>query len=298
MAIKKESLAAIMVRLKLAEDAAKAIELIDAKEEHDLAIPSDLRVYTKTEWDGEGEGKSGVKAAIEAEGKKIGREIAIKDFKKLAGIEIEGKDPEKIVQAFRAKVVADEGLSVDEKVKAAEERAKALKTDLQKAVAERDQFVNKLKDRDADDMLIGLLPKNRDPRFTERQYLTLLRAEIELAEEDGVQVVKRGGQVLKSDKDYRPLAPQAAIADIFTQNKWTADEDPSGQGGGAGAGAAGGRGAGGAGGGAGATPLTGIKSMSQFTTYLSEKQIHPSSEQASKLLAEVRTTNKDFDLTS
>ena len=48
---------------------------------------------------------------------KIGKEIGIKEFKKHVGLEVEGKDYQKVADAFKDKIVSESNISIDEKEK-------------------------------------------------------------------------------------------------------------------------------------------------------------------------------------
>lgn len=75
---------------------------------------------------------------------KIGKEIGIKEFKKHVGLEVEGKDYEKVSEAFKAKIISESNISIDEK-------EKKWKTDLQTL-------------KDANSTLLGDVEKERSLR--------------------------------------------------------------------------------------------------------------------------------------
>ena len=95
------------------EELSRALE--DKKES--ISIESDHVIRTKEEEDT-------FKENIKDEKIKIGEEIGVKRLKEALGVKVEGKNPEKIAEAFKEKVISESNISIDEK-------EKKWKTDLQ-----------------------------------------------------------------------------------------------------------------------------------------------------------------------
>lgn len=282
MAIKKESLVSLLMKTGIAADEAKAKELIEATEEQEVSIPETTKVFT-------GEAFSKATENLKREASKAAKEIAIKELKEKAGLEFEGKDPDKFIEEFKSHVAKEAGQSVDEKVKSRDKTINDLKDALSKVTGERDTIVKEKSQLLKDQQLLKHLPKNRDERFNDSQYLTLLKSEYEFGEEDGKAVVKKNGEVVKDDQ-FNPVGYDTIISQHFTQNKWIKEE--GGQGGNGGNGGPAGRGGGNQGGG---NPAT-FASMNDFKAHLEKNGIHPGSEQATKLLNQALKDNPEMSM--
>lgn len=283
MAIKKDSLAALLVKVGAAEDNAKALELINADAESEVVIPETTKVFNATEY-------TALTTNLKNEGTKIGKELAIKDLKEKAGVEFEGKSPDKFIEAFKEHTLKEANTSVDEKVKSRDKTISELKEALGKEQTEKQAAIKRQAEVKKDFELLKLLPKDRDPRFTDQQYLTLLKSELEFTEEEGKPIVKKAGEVLK-DAQFNPMPYEAVIKTQFETAKWLAAEGGAG---GAGTGGVGGRGTGAGGAGTGGKLVFG--SLKDLNTYLSEQNIHPGSQKATQILNEAVKANPEMDM--
>ena len=216
MAIKKESLAALLVKLAVFDTKENAVAAIEATEEKDVSIPDSTKVYSESEF-------ATVAKNLKNEGINAGKEIAIKDLKEKAGLDFEGKSPEKLLEEYKKSVLSEANVSVDEKVKAKEKTITDLKAALQKVEEEKTTAIQKATLIERKARLKSMLPKDRDDRFTDDQYLTLLEAELAIEQDGDKEVVKHKGNVMQDDK-FNPLAPDQAIASIFQTNKWVKQE--------------------------------------------------------------------------
>lgn len=282
MAIKKDSLVALLVKIGIAADETKAKEIVDAEAEQEVSIPETTKVFV-------GEAYNKMTENLKNDGIKIGKELNIKDLKEKAGIEFEGKNPDKFIEEFKAHVMKEAGTSVDEKVKSRDKTIDELKQALVKEKTEKDHAIQQKSQIEKDTDLLKHLPKNRDDRFSDQQYLTLLKSELEFTEEEGKRVVKKNGEVLKDDQ-FNPLPYEAAISGVFTASKWIKADEGAGDG----KGDMGGRGGGNKGGGGNMT----FVSMKEFTEHLEKQNIHPGSQQASQLLQEAMKVNPQMEMTA
>lgn len=282
MSIKKESLIALLVKTGAVADETKAKELLDATEEKEVSIPEGTKILNA-------ESYTQLTDNLKNDNIKIGKELAIKELKEKAGVEVEGKNPEKFIEAFKAKVEKDSGATVDEKVKQRDKTISDMKLALEKVTTERDNATTQLTQKEKDNGLMKHFPKNRDDRFDDSMYLSVLKSQYEFAEEDGKLVVKKNGEVLKDDK-FNNLSPEAVISSHFTTSKWIKEEEGNGNGGNDGPG---GRGVGNKG--AGGGNATFVK-MSEFQASLDAQGIHHGSEKATQLLNEAMKANPQMDL--
>ncbi len=279
MAVKKESLISLLIKTGIAADEAKAKEIIEAEAEQEVSIPDTTKVFI-------GDAFNKATENLKNDGIKIGKELLIKDLKEKEGLEFDGKSPDKFVEALKAKVSTKTGVSVDEKVKSRDKTINELKEALTKEKSEKETVLKQKSQIEKDTSLLKHLPKNRDERFSDQQYLTLLKSELEFTEEEGKPVVKKNGEILKDDQ-FNPLPYEAVIANHFTTAKWikeaSGEQDPPG-----------GRGGGNKGGGSGGTFLK----MSEFTKNLEDQGIHPGSQKASQLLQEAIKANPNMEMSA
>ena len=85
---------------------AKAIE----DKSDSISIESDVVIRTKDE-------NETFIANLKDEQIKVGMEVGIKNFKKHVGLEVEGKDYDKVAEAFKEKIISESNISIDEKEK-------------------------------------------------------------------------------------------------------------------------------------------------------------------------------------
>lgn len=273
MAIKKESLQKLLVRLKLAEDEAKAKELIDSQEEKELTIPDTIKLYTVDEF-------TTITTNLKNEGIKVGKEINIKELKEKVGIDLEGKDPDKFIEAFKAHVLKDGGVSVDDKVKDRDKTIVELKAALKTAQEEKSTAVTQAASIRKDTDLLRILPKDRDDRFSDDHWLMATKAELQFAEEDGKPVVKdRNGNVIK-DAQFNPVSYETAIADLYKTKNWQKAQEANPKGPGF----------------EDSKKVPGaINSMKEFKAYADTQGWNIKGQEATAKLTEITKANKDFN---
>lgn len=274
MAIK--NLEAIAKLLKI--DPAKMLEAAKSDQEVEVEVSADLQVFTKPELETR---ENNLKSTnIEA-----GKEIMVKELKKATGLEFAGKDPEKFINEYKAKVLKDENISVDDKIK---EKDKVIEG-LRKNLGERDTEITGLKAKatqaETDSKLLGLLPKNRAEILSDTQYLSLLKQEFELTEHEGKPAVKnlKTGEVVKNTTTFEPISPADVIKGHFEGAKWITTSTDDGKGG------PGGRG------GKDSTVVGGIQNMKQFKEHAAAQGWSLNGQQAKAELDKITTANPNFD---
>lgn len=199
---------------------------IKAEDEQDFALPE---INNLTEADLTERDKNtiaAVKPEIFKTGKDAGIEIAGKAIAKKYGlIDIDVKDPDKIIAALDAKVATgDTGLK---------EQIALLQKDklvLEQAVeAEKGNTIKLQRDTE----LLTSLPANRLPNMSDRDYVNLVKGNLEFDMLEGVQVVKRDGQILRDTKTHAPIGVKDAVTSLFAEKKLIAESgNKGGRGGG------------------------------------------------------------------
>jgi hypothetical protein len=272
-----KNIEAIAKLLKI--DPAKLLEAAKSEQEVEVEVPADLQVFTKTELDTR-------EANIKSTNIEAGKEIAIKELKQKVGIEFPGKDPEKFIAEYKTKVLKDENISVDDKIKEKDKTIDGLRKNLGDKDTEITGLKTKATQAEADSKLLGLLPKERSSILTDKQYLNLIKDEYELTEHEGKPAVKnlKTGEVVKNATTFEPLAPGDVIKTHFEGAKWIATEGAAGAGGGQG-----GRGAG------DSTKVGGVTNMKQFKEHATSQGWNLNGEQARAELNKITTANPNFD---
>ena len=117
--------------------------------------------------------------------------------------------------------------------------------------------------------------------FTNDEWLTILKMGLQIEEADGVEVVKKGGEVLKDPTTLKPLDTKTAITNYIEERKiGKVVQSGAGQGR------------------AGADskkPLAGLSSMSQYREHLKSQNISETGLQAASMLKEIVAGNPNFD---
>jgi hypothetical protein len=202
-------------------DPEKLIEAVKSETETDVAIPEG-EFYTSDQITARDEAKIGEgKKLGEREGETKGKELAAKEMKKAFGVDVEGKDLSKLVEAVKTQLSkGDDGLKEQVKIlqRTIEEKESALAQE--KANAEKAAF---------DASLLSELPSNRSNLLSDAEYLTVIKANLEFTPEG----VKKSGEILRDTKTANPIQRKDAITSFFQERKWVqeAQPQPTGRGG-------------------------------------------------------------------
>lgn len=229
MALKKETLAKIAAILKLQE--ADLSAKIASTNEEDIDIP-ELQTFTADELSARDLAQMGLgKKEGEKEGEAKGKELVVKDLKKSFGIEFDGKDMTKLTEALKTQF------------QKGDDAIKQQVTLLQTQLAEKDGIIEQTKRQASeaifDAQLLGFMPSNRksvaDGGFTDQEYLSAIKANLQFEHSDTGVLVKKAGQVVRDPKTTNPLAPDEVVKGYFAERKWAVDEAAAGgRGGGSG----------------------------------------------------------------
>lgn len=228
--LSKKTIASIALLTKQkVEDITAAIA--DTKEV-DLTLDETLVVLTPAE-------KASLETQMKDTGKgehiKAGKEIAIKELKEATGIEFAGKDPAKFISEYKDKVLAEAKLPVETKVTELNTQIALLK----EKVTEHEGTVKTARQEAAearqDALILSSLPANRNPAFSDADYLLLVKNRVKAEVVDGKTVYKDAkGEVVRDPKTAVPLDLGPVIAQVFTATPaWMGKIDPkTGRGGG------------------------------------------------------------------
>lgn len=282
--LKQETLNKIANLLKL--DSKKLSEAIADKNEIDLTIDDKLQVYDDAALATRDRNKYN-------EGKKAGEEMLVKEIKRKHSVEVDGDDPDKVVEAIIGKVKKEAGGSASDKEKDLETKIEQWKQKHKEALEELTQVQKKAAEASLDKELLASFPKNRDSKLSDEEYLFLVKKTLEIEEKDGKRIVKKEGKVLENDKTLEPISLREAIEGHFNERKWVTEEGSGGAGAGGQqrAGAGGGNSKPGAGGGK-------FSKMSEVNAYLSENGIDAKGEKGAAFIAAAVKENPQIDFSS
>lgn len=241
MALKKETIEQLKTKFKFDFDKLVAAMADPIEVEYELPVVEVLTTEELTTRD------TNVKVAAKKEGveegKIAGKEIAVKVLKKKYNITSEEKDIDKVLTEIDTAIgKGDAGLK---------EQITLLQKDKEKL--EADVLVERGNAKAAvhDSNLISYFPANVTGDLNNSERLALVKMNLAFEEENGVQVVKKDGVILRNTTTQAAITPKEAIASYFTEKKWITE----------GAGGGGGRGGGNGGGGG----TAGVKKLSAFT---------------------------------
>lgn len=275
--LSKETIKQIASKLKLkVEDLESAIASTD---EVKVDIP-ELTILTTEELTSRDENIGKTKYN---EGKTAGVEMGVKELKNELGLDFDGKDIKSLVKAVETKTLNDAKIEPNKKV----EELNTVVANLQKTIAEKESektnLLNQLQTTSLNTKILQMMPSNRLNTLSDNEYLTLIKANYEIVTEDGKEVVKQNGNILRNQTTQSPLEPKEVINSFFNEKKLIATQ-PGGQGG---------QGGGNSGGNSGV-----FTKLSELTEkYQKEGKSIQGSEFASAV-AEARKANPEFDLNS
>lgn len=281
--IKTESLAKLLVRLKIAADEVTAKELITSKDESDVVFPTGLQIFSDDEL-------ATRDNSNKATYTKAGTEIAVKQLKELVGLSYDGegsKDPKKFTEEYAKKVLQEANINIDDKIKDRDKTIGKLRETIQgietaQSAAEKNAATAK-QDYELLTWIHDIKPENLE----DADIVGIIKRSNELFEENGNMFVKRNGEVVKDGKLQTPIPAKEAIRSFMADRKLV-KAPPAGDGGGDGGG--GGRGAGDSKGNTG-----GITNLTQFNEHLQKNGIDPKSQAAAALLTKTSGENANFD---
>lgn len=226
--LKKEQLSKIASLLKIKEDELESA--IKADTETDITIP-ELNVFTTEELTKRDENKT---RESYKQGKEAGVEMIIKDQREKLGLDFEGKDIEKLLEAYEKKIKEDSKIEPNKKVEELSKIVENLKSNLATAENEKKELASKISEVSLTSTLKGYLPQNRLDVLSDDEFISAVRREYSFVEEDGKLVVKKGNDIVRDAKTQDPLEPKDVISGYFSQRKWVKEEEPGKQGRGAG----------------------------------------------------------------
>lgn len=277
MALNKEAQKKLLALFGI--DSKEIDAIVDSTEEKDATIPEDVKVYNKEDLD----------TVLENHLKRSRpalQEIMVKDMKKLAGVEFEGKDPAKFLEAYKEHIEKESKVSVDDKVASRDKKIH----DLQKAMDELKQKAeaadSTAKEAAFDARLLRSFPKDRLDTMTDEDYLLLIKNKMKVVEEEGKEAYEFNGKRIADDK-LNNLPLEDAVKHVFTASNWIND---------AAAAPAGNTKPTGHGFGGSQTKAGVFNSMKEVRAHIEGQGLHPFSEKARAIYSEALKANPELDM--
>ncbi len=245
-----------------ADDLANAIS---SEEEKKIDIKT-KKHFTDEEWEKYEDSIDKERKEKYDDGVKTGTNKTIKYLKEKVGLDYEGRKPEDFIKKFKDKVIEDEKLSPEPKIK-------TLETDIEKLrdeILEKDNKINEsnqkyqgLKIRSS---LEQFITSDLPVGMTKDDALTIMQSKMSFGYDDeGKEVVTKNGEVLKT-KTRENVGFKDAISDFQTEKKWRngkegrENDDDTG--------------------GGGFSDPKKIRKMSDMSKYFEENNINPLSQEA------------------
>lgn len=273
--ISKESLKSLLDLAKIpAEDQEN---ILNSDDELNVELPT-LEIFTPDELE---QREKNITSKTYAEAKIAGQEMLIKEIKRDYGIDIEGKDPKAVLDAYTKKVLDDAKIEPSQKL---EEKERILK-ELQNTIEETEnnyktqleELTRQYQSEKINNNIASVMPDLT--ALKKEQAIKLFTSDYEVATSDKGFEVKKNGETLV-DRLGNPRQLKDVVSEYVDANGWGRKIE------GAGGGDQGGE----------PSKTTSIKSADDFHSYLKENNIPVASQEATKVLKEVKEANPDFTL--
>ena len=144
--------------------------------------------------------KENVKKDAKKEGQTIGYDFAMKDLKSDFGLELEGKDRSKIVEAIKSGILAEANKKPDAKIAELNQSLENLRGEYERTVKDKDGEINTYRKKLKDISIMSELQRNIPEinGIKSNHFATLVKTEYDFDfDESGQMVVKKNGNTLK-----------------------------------------------------------------------------------------------------
>lgn len=193
-------------------DAAAFKAAAEDKDEKDFSLPEDIHIFTQAQLDSRDKNKKD-------EGIKVGRDLEIKDIKAEMGLEFEGKDRKALVEKAKEAIAKEIGAPADEKVKERDKTIAQMREALKAKDTELESVTAKYKADAVKTQLLSMTLDKKPDTFSNEEWAALIGMSNELFEENGQFFVKRGGEVVKDSKEFKPIPAKDALSAWIDERK-------------------------------------------------------------------------------
>ena len=213
--LKKDQISKIAAALKI--DATAFEEALTKAEEVELTIPDNLVVLTSEELSSRD--KTTEKRGYD-KGSEASIEMLVKDKKRELGLDFEGKDPEKLLESFKAKVLVDAKVEPSAALQEKETIITGLRSNLLKLQQEKDEVASSVQKIKLETTISKAIPTNLVAGVEADEVLLTMRHKgYEFEEKDGALVAKKNGEVI-ADTALRPIPIKDVINAYVTERGW------------------------------------------------------------------------------
>ncbi|MNE33158.1 hypothetical protein D3C80_1268100 [compost metagenome] len=156
----------------------------------------------------------------------------VKTKKTELGLDFAGKDPDKLIDAVKAKTTKESGKEPDEKLKEKD----AIIDGLRKNVTDHEATISSYKKREEinalDNSILSVIPDQLPAGISKTDALAIVKNNLEFAKQEGGEYqVKRNGEVLRDTASLNALSIGDATKSFIKEKKWDEIEvDPNKQG--------------------------------------------------------------------
>lgn len=203
----------------------KLIAAVTAEDEQEFEVP-EIKTYSDEELTARDENvkKEADKAGYDR-GKSVGKELLAKDIAtKFSLKDVDLKDPKAVIAALET--ISSGGDA------ATTERINLLTKDKEALEAKVLEIQQNAEKAMFDTELISSFPAGRKADMTDKDYLLLVKNNLEFGKDDtGATFVKKDGQILRDSKTQGYIAPKDAVASFFAERKFVGEQQQGGRGG-------------------------------------------------------------------
>ncbi len=156
------------------------------------------------------------------EGKKAGEEMFGKELKRIAGIEIEGRNAEKVISAIKTAALEEAKLEPTKRIQELEEDKKKLQTSLtekeNELKAETEKFNSRLNGIEIESVIKNSLPDKLANGLTKEQAYKLYKADREFAKTaEGIALLDPVTKQVIKDKKLNPVSITDDLKEFLKQ---------------------------------------------------------------------------------
>ncbi|MDH6304618.1 ASC-1-like (ASCH) protein [Parabacteroides sp. PF5-5] len=197
-------------------------EAIKSEKETKVDIP-DLSVFTQEDLKTRDQN---IQKQHYDSGKAVGVEILVKELKEKHGIELEGKDPHKFIEALKAKIEKDANIKPDEKVNELSGVIEKLKVNVSTLQAENDTLKSDIRTKDMTSKALSMVTK--DYLLSKNDMLSVMKLNgYSIEEENGSIVAKLNGEIVRDNMTQAPVSIDKVFDTYAAEKGWAkGTEDP------------------------------------------------------------------------
>ncbi len=159
---------------------------------------------------------------IKEDAKVAGVEIAIKDVRNSLGLDFQGKTMDNLVEAVKAKAIADANIEPDKKVKMLETDIETLKGTIQSVTKEKEQVMNQFNSFKSEHVLnttlSAIIPDNVVLPKDDMLVILKNKMRFQVDEQNRINVLDADGQIKKNPATLDPLDVKSVITSFFNEN--------------------------------------------------------------------------------